>query len=541
MCRGIHGRHSVRDRRAFAPKPVNPPGGPADRNLVPIDLADSAAVPTTSSVASPPDLPSRWAVASLLTDAGEAKLLFDTSGTVARAAGATRHLLGVDLDTIIGSSAGSLPPGFGPAVAGAAHQALSLRTGTAADMQIARVDGTSVVAHVKATPLIEDDQILGVAVAVTDAAASRVLEMAAAGNLPAALDAARFTPFATFFLDAKGNCIAVGASWERVMGLGPEHTTGQGWLRVVSAADADSVRLAAVAAHRNNDGWRVQFRHASGQFTVDCAAEPVISPAGETVGYVGFAVDRSQVEAVSAPTSAPTPQSTPPPAPASTGAPIVSAAPVSPVQKHQLRKAEGADSWQPPKLAEGFTDPSRLSTERPPEAVAERHEPAPTEPGTDRVTGLPNRLLFAQHVAATIERIKTDALTVAVSFVDLQGIRAQRTTLGRRAANDSLFLLAKRLESTIRSIEIAGAIDEDVFAILSINWLFAEDLPIVARRLLGRLEEPLAGRDGEFVVDMRLGMSVARPGDDVEALFARTSATLLAAQDLPDRYLIELV
>ncbi len=481
-------------------------------------------------------------MASLLAEAGEAKLLFDTEGTVARAAGATRHLFGVDRESITGVTANALPTGFGPAIAGAAHQAMTQRQNTAVDMQLTRVDGTVLVAHVWCTPLVEDDEVLGVAVTVTDAAVDRVIETATMGNLAAAVDASRFSPFAIFFLDARGNCLAVGTSWERVMGLSPEHTTGQGWLRVVHADDADSVRQAAVAAHRANDGWRVQFRHASGSFTVDCAAAPIFDPAGTIVGYVGLAVDQT---VVAAPPADPAPEavaslpSVPPPVPVMI-APAVRApvAPVAPVEKYQLRKAEGSDTWSPPKLAEGFTDASRLSTERPAESV-ERSEPQPTEPGTDRITGLPNRVLFAQHVAATIERIKTDALTVAVSFVDLQGIRAQRATLGRRAANDSLFLLAKRLESTIRSIEIAGAIDEDVFGILSINWLFAEDLPIVARRLLGRLEEPLAGRDGEFVVDMRLGMSVARPGDDVEALFARTSATLVAAQSAPERYLIE--
>ena len=218
------------------------------------------------------------------------------------------------------------------------------------------------------------------------------------------------------------------------------------------------------------------------------------------------------------------------------GSGISSNTAVKPVEKHSLRVAADGPNWRPPTIEAGFTDPSLLV----PSMAAEVQSSAVvSEPGTDRVTGLPNRLLFAQHVAATIERIKSDALTVAVSFVDLRGIRAQRQRSGTRVANDSLFLLAKRLESTIRSIEIAGAVSEDVFAVLSINWLFAEDLPIVARRLLGRLEEPLAGRDGEFVVAMQLGMSVARAGDTVEALFARAEQALVAAAESPDHYFIE--
>ena len=218
------------------------------------------------------------------------------------------------------------------------------------------------------------------------------------------------------------------------------------------------------------------------------------------------------------------------------GSGIASTTPVQPVEKHSLRIAADGPNWRPPTIEAGFTDPSLLVASR---AAEVQSSAVISEPGTDRVTGLPNRLLFAQHVAATIERIKSDALTVAVSFVDLRGIRAQRQRSGTRVANDSLFLLAKRLESTIRSIEIAGAVSEDVFAVLSINWLFAEDLPIVARRLLGRLEEPLAGRDGEFIVEMQLGMSVARAGDTVEALFARAEKALVEATQSPDHYFIE--
>jgi diguanylate cyclase (GGDEF)-like protein/PAS domain S-box-containing protein len=192
---------------------------------------------------------------------------------------------------------------------------------------------------------------------------------------------------------------------------------------------------------------------------------------------------------------------------------------LAPAPKFGLREAASGE-WTPPPLQEGFTDASLLLGAKP-DVVAEPDTPD-EEPGVDKTTGLANKLLFAQHVQATTARMQADALTVSISFIDLHGLELQKSAVGTRVANDYLFLLAKRLEATIRSIEIAGRIDGNILAVLSINWLFAEDLPVVARRLLNKLSEPLAGKENsELIVPMNLGMAVAAPNEDVNSLFRR--------------------
>jgi diguanylate cyclase (GGDEF)-like protein/PAS domain S-box-containing protein len=197
-----------------------------------------------------------------------------------------------------------------------------------------------------------------------------------------------------------------------------------------------------------------------------------------------------------------------------------SAEELAPAPKFGLREAAASGDWTPPPLQEGFTDASLLLGTKT-EAVVEPEAPH-EEPGVDKTTGLANKLLFAQHVQATTARMQADALTVSISFIDLHGLELQKAAVGTRVANDYLFLLAKRLEATIRSIEIAGRIDGNILAVLSINWLFAEDLPVVARRLLNKLSEPLAGKENsELIVPMNLGMAVAAPNEDVNSLFRR--------------------
>lgn len=496
------------------------------------ELADQPLAPAAPPQAHAAEAPAWTSVFSLLREVGEARLLFDGAGIIAVTSGALTHLVGTDPDGAQGRRAAELPAHWGPVISALAHQAFVQGTPVANDVPVLHPTGQTLRIGVRATPMLENGDVLGVGITLTDAAARRVIDTASQGDLASAIAAAAFSPFATLYLDARGNCIATGGPLTRVTGLDPETAKGQGWMRIVGAPSVDTFRQAALAAQQSGEGWRIDFDHAGGTGAVACAVGVVLDPNRQVVGYVAFLVGAAVVASASA-----EPTGSPAPPPTAQDVAVKPSGPVQPVERYRLPTAEGASFWSPPKIVEGYTDPSRLSTERPAEA---ENEPviADLEPGTDKVTGLPNRVLFAQHVAATIERIRTDALTVAVSCVDLRGVRRQRETLGRRTANDSLFLLAKRLESSIRSIEIAGVVDQDMFAVLSINWLFAEDLPIVARRLLGRLEEPLAGRDGDFVVDMRLGMSVARPGDDVEALFARARSALESANELPERYYI---
>ena len=494
------------------------------------ELADQPLAPAAPPHAPNPESPAWKSVFSLLREAGEARLLFDGAGIIAVTSGALTHLVGTEAVAAQGRRGAELPTNWGPAISSLAHQAFIQRTPVANDVSIVHPSGQTLRVGVRATPMLENGEVLGVGITLTDAAARRIIDTASLGDLASAITASAFSPFATLFLDGRGNCLATGGPLTRVTGLDPEAAKGQGWMRIIGPTSVEEFRQAALGAQQSGEGWRVDFDHAGGTGALVCAAGVVLDPNRQSVGYVVFLADQSMgaSEATTLSTAAapPTPEQ------------LAATGPVQPVERYRLPTAEGASSWSPPKIVEGYTDPSRLSTQRPAEADVEPIV-VDLEPGTDKVTGLPNRVLFAQHVAVTIERIRTDALTVAVSFVDLRGVRRQRETLGRRTANDSLFLLAKRLESSIRSIEIAGVVDQDMFAVLSINWLFAEDLPIVARRLLGRLEEPLAGRDGEFIVDMRLGMSVARPGDDVDALFARARLALQSADELPERYYID--
>lgn len=444
---------------------------------------------------------SQQPVLSLFREESEAKVLFDASGTVAFASGATLLLLGSDAAQLGGTRATQLPRSVGQPLDGIAHQAFVTRTVVEQELAVTRPDGRTLALRLRAKPMVENDAVLGVGVIIKDSGSRRVLSCSVAGDLAGALEASRYSPFSVVFLDDGGNYFDSNDLWPVDTGLTAVGSLDQGWLTAFSPRDLETFRHVALAAHQDQNGWRTELAAANGAGRFAFAAAPVFDDRSTLAGYVGFLTPIASTQGVGAARHVNAPST-------------ISTAPAPALPSSSVASL--------------------------PAGPAERQTSAvSSEPGTDRVTGLPNRLLFTRHVATTLERMKTDGLTIAMSLIDLEGVREQRARSGTRVAEDSLFLLAKRLESTIRNIEIAGAVGPDRFGVLSINWLFAEDLPIVTRRLLARLEEPLAGRDGEFVVNMHLGMSVARVDDTFETLLARAEESLLVAATSPERYFIE--
>ena len=504
-------------------------------------------------------------MAGLFQAAGEGNLLLDAKGRIVFAGGVAHWFMGVAREEVVGRSFIELVPNDQQVfVAGAIER---VRSGAAEPpFETHWTDsstGRLVVIALQVAALVEEGRLLGTTVKGFELSTRQAADAAARGDVAVTRQLSERSPFMVFQLDARGQCTSVNARWSLFTGQQRGHALGTGWLNHIPEAQRAAFRAMAAAAHKERRGWRHQFPigAANGETSVvDGAAMLLVDDQGTTVGYFGVlalvstSIDHASTapapatstsETVAGETGAPaggasagsTQESTPS---TSTSTPPGTRAPVgpAPVAKHALPSPNSTGPWSP-KVPDGFTDPELLIADRGALRAPLPESPV-TEPAIDKVTGLANRLLFAQHVEATVSRIQSDALTVSLSFVDMHGLDEHRLE-NPRNANDFLFLLAKRLESTIRSIEIAGRIDGDVLGVLSINWLFADDLPIVASRLLGRLGEPLAAKDGtEVNIDMRLGMAVARQDDKAEELFRRAWDAMEAAADSPDHYVIDL-
>ena len=496
----------------------------------------------------------------LFQSAGEGNLLLDADGKIVYSGGVAHWFIGRKREELLQQNFVDLVPADQRAfVAGAIER---VRNGAAEPLfETHWTDGSTgrlTVIALQIAALIEDGRVLGITVKGYELATRHSADAAARGDLAASRQLAERSPLVIFHLDARGQCTFLNARWTLLTGQPRAQSLGTGWLNQLPEDARVGFRSMAAAAHRERRGWRHHFRvvNASGTTQiVDGAAMPLVDAGGATIGYFGsIALVSTAIETPTAATAseatdaAPLLEADDPFAAetvtvSATGAVthemVPEPAPVAPVpvEKHALPTIPMNSA---PTVNAGYTNPDLLlGTRRIEDPIP--FDPNVTEPGIDKTTGLANRILFAQHVEATISRMASDALTVSLSFVDLHGIEEQRAANGPRVGNDYLFLLAKRLEATIRSIEIAGRIAGDVLGVLSINWLFADDLPIVAHRLLDRLGEPLAGKDGSgVVIPMSLGMAVAKTNEEVEDLFSRAWNAMELARGSDDRYEIDL-
>ncbi len=140
----------------------------------------------------------------------------------------------------------------------------------------------------------------------------------------------------------------------------------------------------------------------------------------------------------------------------------------------------------------------------------------------DPLTGLPNRVLFMDHLAATVQAAKTQTSGFyAVLFIDLDRFKVVNDSLGHLAGDELLVNVARRLESCLRRTDVvAHAHDRctvsrfggDEFVILLKGMNAAENATLVADRILEVLEQPLQLQGHEVAVSGSIGIAVGNLG-----------------------------
>lgn len=138
----------------------------------------------------------------------------------------------------------------------------------------------------------------------------------------------------------------------------------------------------------------------------------------------------------------------------------------------------------------------------------------------DSLTGLPNRLLFAQRLDEAMQGGK-----FVLIFVDLDDFKEVNDRFGHAAGDELLCAVGDRLKRSITSRDTLARIGGDEFAILVVG---EHDMPeVVADRLRVALREPFPVHGSS--VRVRASMGLVRAGDGGNA---QTSDDLLRQADI---------
>jgi len=126
----------------------------------------------------------------------------------------------------------------------------------------------------------------------------------------------------------------------------------------------------------------------------------------------------------------------------------------------------------------------------------------------DSLTGLPNRLMFAEQLQAAITAARAQNTRLAVMFIDLDRFKNINDTLGHRAGDQLLQLVTQRLLEDLPADCELFRQGGDEFIVL-VNPV--EDANVALHRamlLKERLTTPISGGENDFFTTASIGISL---------------------------------
>jgi diguanylate cyclase (GGDEF)-like protein len=149
----------------------------------------------------------------------------------------------------------------------------------------------------------------------------------------------------------------------------------------------------------------------------------------------------------------------------------------------------------------------------------------------DALTQLPNRTLFSQSMAETLEIAARDDSTVAVFLLDLDRFKEVNDTLGHPAGDQLLEVVARRVLSAVRPDDVVARLGGDEFAVLLPDVRDAGHAIEVAERIRRILAEPFRLEGVLVDVDVSIGIAVSpQDGTEVESLMRRADVAMYVAK-----------
>ena len=134
----------------------------------------------------------------------------------------------------------------------------------------------------------------------------------------------------------------------------------------------------------------------------------------------------------------------------------------------------------------------------------------------DVLTGLANRAEFNARLEDASRRLKRNGGSVTVMMIDLDRFKAVNDTLGHLAGDQLLSEVARRLQSTVRGIDVLARLGGDEFAIIQEGGADQHESAVaLALRIIEAISAPFNLNGQEVEVGTSIGIAMA-PENGVE-------------------------
>jgi diguanylate cyclase (GGDEF)-like protein len=126
----------------------------------------------------------------------------------------------------------------------------------------------------------------------------------------------------------------------------------------------------------------------------------------------------------------------------------------------------------------------------------------------DDLTGLSNRKQLKMFLQHEIELADLHNHKMGVMFIDLDRFKEINDSLGHCIGDEVLKHISRILENNIRSDDIVSRLGGDEFVIVVNNLREMENLPILAEKLIKKIQEPIIIDSNKLIVTCSVGISL---------------------------------
>jgi len=157
----------------------------------------------------------------------------------------------------------------------------------------------------------------------------------------------------------------------------------------------------------------------------------------------------------------------------------------------------------------------------------------------DALTGLPNRVLFEQHLAQGLIQAKRHGLGLAVLFFDIDNFKSINDSYGHDLGDKVLLMVANRLRSLIREEDTVSRWGGDEFICLLLEVKQEADVTRLAEKIVNQIAV-----DFEFnriVISIRASIGIAiypSDGETADILFKNADMAMFKAKGTEKRVML---
>ncbi|MFK5894899.1 MAG: EAL domain-containing protein, partial [Pseudomonadota bacterium] len=151
----------------------------------------------------------------------------------------------------------------------------------------------------------------------------------------------------------------------------------------------------------------------------------------------------------------------------------------------------------------------------------------------DSLTGLPNRLMFNDHLQYSINNAQRDGSNPVLLFLDLDGFKYINDSLGHLIGDQLLKQIAKRIKICLRKSDTVARLGGDEFVVILSGYHEMASFTLVktVKKILSEICKPIDLEENALRITGSIGIAIyPQDGSDIQSLLKNADTAMYEAK-----------